>query len=337
MLLDKFPRVSLAHLPTRLEPLPRLSEYLGGPKIFVKRDDCTGLASGGNKTRKLEFSMAEALHLKADTIVTVGAMQSNHVRQAAAAACKLGLACEVLLEHRITDPTDLYANSGNVLLDRIFGANLREYSAGTDFDAELLDVADEIRAKGGKPYIIPGGASNAVGALGYVGCALEMLEQFEAQHLAVDQIITATGSAGTQGGLIVGLKAMQSEIPLLGIGVSAAQDVQEEKVFKLACDTAEHVGKPGVVHRNDVVANCDYIGAGYGVPTDSMNEAVMLLARLEGLLFDPVYSGKALAGMIDMIRTGRFDDARNIVFLHTGGSAALFAYADQLQMGSNQP
>ncbi len=331
MLLDKFPRVSLAHLPTRLEPLPRLSEFLGGPNIFVKRDDCTGLASGGNKTRKLEFSMAEALHLKADTIVTVGAVQSNHVRQAAAAACKLGLACEVLLEHRITDPTELYANSGNVFLDRIFGANLRDYPAGTDFEAAMLSVAEEVRSNGGQPYIIPGGASNSVGALGYVGCAVEMLGQFEQQNLTVDHIVTATGSAGTQGGLVVGLKAMHSEIPLLGVGVNAPRDVQEEKVFKLACDTAEYIGKPGIVAREDVVANCNYIGAGYGVPTESMNEAVMLLARLEGLLFDPVYSGKALAGMIDMIRTGQFDDASNIVFLHTGGSAALFAYADQLQ------
>ena len=330
MLLDKFSRVSLAHLPTPLEHLPRLSGHLGGPDIYVKRDDCTGLATGGNKTRKLEFSMAEALHLKADTIVTVGAVQSNHVRQTAAAACKLGLACEVLLEHRVTDPTDLYANSGNVFLDRIFGANMHEHSAGTDFDAEMLKVAEDIRSQGGKPYIIPGGASNTVGALGYVGCALEMLDQFEQQNLVIDHIVTATGSAGTQGGLIVGLKAMQSKIPLLGIGVNAPQDVQEEKVFKLACDTAEYVGKPGVVAREDVVANCNYIGASYGVPTDSMNEAVMLLARLEGLLFDPVYSGKALAGMIDLIRTGRFEDAKNIVFLHTGGSAALFAYADQL-------
>lgn len=310
--------------------MPRLSKHLGGPDIYVKRDDCTGLASGGNKTRKLEFSMAEALHQGADTIVTVGAVQSNHVRQTAAAACKLGLACEVLLEHRISDPRELYTNSGNVFLDRIFGAKLREYPGGTDFEQAMSDVAGEVRASGGIPYIIPGGASNAVGALGYVDCAMEMLGQIKEQDLAVDHIVTATGSAGTHAGLIVGLKAMRSDIPLLGIGVNVPQDVQEERVFKLACETAELVEKPGIVAREDIIANCEYIGAGYGVPTDSMNEAVLMLARLEGLLFDPVYSGKALAGMIDLIRKGFFVDAKNIVFLHTGGSVALFAYADQL-------
>jgi len=332
VLLSEKPRVILGHLPTPLEYLPRLSEHLGGPDIYVKRDDCTGLATGGNKTRKLEYSMAEAMEQGADTIVTVGAVQSNHVRQTAAAACKLGLKCEVLLEHRIADPSTPYRTSGNVLLDRIFGANLREYPGGTDFDQEMSVVADEIRASGGKPYLIPGGASNSVGALGYVNCAVELLEQFEEQDLAVDHIVTATGSAGTQAGLIVGLKAMQSEIPLLGIGVNAAKQEQEEKVYGLACETAELVGVPDIVARDDVVANCDYVGDGYGVPTDGMNDAVLLLARLEGLLFDPVYSGKALAGMIDLIRNDELDGAKKIVFLHTGGSVALFAYADQLRM-----
>ena len=330
-MLEQFPRVSLAHLPTPLEHLPRLSQHLGGPEIWVKRDDCTGLASGGNKTRKLEFSMAAALAEEADSIVTVGALQSNHVRQTAAAAARLGLACEVLLEHRVVDPSEPYANSGNVLLDKIFGANLREYPAGANFASELQVVAEEVRAAGGKPYIIPGGASNEVGALGYVNCALELLQQAEQQGLHFDHLITATGSAGTQAGLVVGLKAAAGKLPLLGIGVSAPRDEQEAKVYQLAAETAAFIGKPGIVAREDVVANCDYIGAGYGVPTEAMNEAVLLLARLEGLLFDPVYSGKALAGMIDLLKKGEFDGARNIVFLHTGGSAALFAYQDQLK------
>lgn len=309
--------------------MPRLSKHLGGPNIYVKRDDCTGLASGGNKTRKLEYSMAAALEEGADTIITVGAVQSNHVRQTAAAACKLGLKCEVLLEHRIADPSEYYAGSGNVLLDKIFGANLREYPGGTDFEQAMAEVADEVRAQGGKPSIIPGGASNKIGALGYVNCAIELLGQIEEQGLDISHIVTATGSAGTQGGLIVGLKAMESTIPLLGIGVNIPQQDQEEKVFKLACETAEYIGKAGCVAREDVVANCNYVGDGYGVPTESMNEAVLMLARTEGLLFDPVYSGKGLAGMIDLIRNGTLSDG-NIVFLHTGGSAALFAYADQL-------
>lgn len=332
MKLSEFPRVPLAHLPTPLEHLPRLSDALGGPQIFVKRDDCTGLATGGNKTRKLEFSMGEALQNGADTIITVGAVQSNHVRQTAAAACKLGLKCEVLLEHRVADPSELYRNSGNVLLDRIFGANLREYAKGTDFDAAMAAVAEEVTSAGGTPYLIPGGASNPVGALGYVGCGLELLWQFKEQKLQVDHIVTATGSAGTHAGLAVGIRGGGSDLPILGIGVNAPQDAQEKRVYKLACETADLVGAPGVVSRGDIIADCNYIGAGYGEPTDSMNEAVLMLARFEGLLFDPVYSGKALAGMIDYIRQGRFSTTDTIVFLHTGGAAGLFAYADTLNL-----
>lgn len=332
MQLSKFPRVSLAHLPTPLEYLPRLSEHLGGPQIFVKRDDCTGLATGGNKTRKLEFSMGEAVERGADTVITVGAIQSNHVRQTAAAACKLGMKCEVLLEHRIGEPSKTYTTSGNVFLDKIFGANLREYPGGTDFDGAMAVVADEVRAGGGNPYIVPGGASNSVGALGYVDCGIELLQQFAERDLAIDHIVTATGSAGTHAGLAVGLRGSGSDIPIQGFGVNAPEDVQEERVFKLAVETAELVGFPGCVDRDDIVADCNYIGPGYGRPTDSMNEAILMLARLEGLLFDPVYSGKALAGMIDYIRQGRFTDSEKIVFLHTGGSAGLFAYADSLTL-----
>ncbi len=330
--LSRFPRVPLAHLPTPLEHLPRLSQHLGGPDIYVKRDDCTGLATGGNKTRKLEFSMGEALQRGADTIVTVGAIQSNHVRQAAAAACKLGLSCEVLLEHRVAQPSATYASSGNIFLDRIFGANLSEYPGGTDFDVAMAEVADEVRGNGGTPYIIPGGASNTVGALGYVACGIELLEQFAEQDLAIDHVVLATGSAGTHAGLAVGLRGSGSDLPMLGIGVNAPQDVQEERVYKLALDTADLAGAAGCVGRADIIADCNYIGPGYGEPTESMNEAVLMLARLEGLLFDPVYSGKALAGLIDYVRQGRFIEGQKIVFLHTGGSAGLFAYADSLKL-----
>ncbi len=332
MLLKGFPRVPLAHLPTRLEHLPRLSQELGGPDIWVKRDDCTGLATGGNKTRKLEFSMGEALEQGTDTIITVGAVQSNHVRQTAAAAAKLGMQCEVLLEHRVGKPTELYKTSGNVLLDRILGANLREYEKGIDFDAEMDRIAGEIRADGGTPYIIPGGASNPVGALGYVGCAEELLQQCEEQGIVFDHAVLASGSAGTHAGFVVGLRASGSDLPIQGFGVNVPQAEQEEKVFGLARATADFIGKPGCVARDDIVADCNYIGPGYGEPTDSMNEAVLMLARLEGLLFDPVYSGKALAGMIDYVHEGRFVKGQNTVFLHTGGVAGLFAYADILDI-----
>ncbi len=332
MLLSRFPRTRLAHLPTPLEHLPRLSAHLGGPEVFVKRDDCTGLATGGNKTRKLEFVMGEALRLEADTVITVGALQSNHVRQTAAAACKLGLGCEVLLEHRIADPSRVYRRSGNVLLDRVFGANIREYPEGTDFDAAMEAIAEDLRTAGRVPYIVPGGASNRIGALGYVNCALELMAQANEMQLVIDRLVTATGSAGTQAGLVVGLKAAHADVPLLGIGVGARRQEQEEKVYELATETAAYVGAPDCVAREDVVANCDYVGGGYGVVTEAMNEAVLLLARLEGLLFDPVYSGKALAGMIDLVRRGEFRKSDNVVFVHTGGSPALFAYEDQLEL-----
>ena len=252
--------------------------------------------------------------------------------QTAAAACKLGLSCEVLLEHRVEHPSETYTSSGNIFLDRIFGANLREYPGGTDFDTAMAEVADEIRANGGIPYTVPGGASNTVGALGYVDCGIELLNQFSEQDLDVDHIVSATGSAGTHAGLIVGLRGSGSDLPILGIGVNAPQDVQEERVYKLATETADLVGAPDCVVREDIIADCNYIGPGYGQPTDSMNEAVLMLARLEGLLFDPVYSGKALAGMIDYVRQGRFTKGQKIVFLHTGGSAGLFAYADSLTL-----
>ncbi len=331
MLLSRFPRVSLAHLPTPLEHLPRLSRHLGGPNIYVKRDDCTGLGTGGNKTRKLEFLMADALQHEATAVITQGAVQSNHARQTAAAACKLGLKCELVFEKRVGDAPDSYRNSGNVLLDRIYGARIREVEKGTDMEAAMAQVAEELRSAGETPYTIPGGGSNPIGALGYIDCALEILSQANARGIAVDHVVHATGSAGTQAGLLVGLKASHSGIPLLGIGVNAPREIQEEKVWKLALETAEYVGAPGVVQRKDVVANCDYVGPGYGIPTAAMNEAVLLLARLEGLLFDPVYSGKGLAGLLDLVRNGALRGAQEVVFVHTGGTAGLFGYSEQLR------
>jgi L-cysteate sulfo-lyase len=330
--LSRFPRVPLAHLPTPLEFLPRLTSHLGGPKIFVKRDDCTGLGSGGNKTRKLEFLMADALRLGATTVITQGAVQSNHARQTAAAAARLGLKCELVFEARIEDASDIYRRSGNVLLDKLFGARIRTVARGTDMAAELEKVAKRLTRDGDVPYVIPGGGSTPTGALGYVGCAFELIAQVNGQNLVIDHIVHATGSAGTQAGLAVGLKAAHANVPLLGIGVGAGRDTQEQRVFELATETARFVGADGVVRREDIVCNCDYVGPGYGVPTPAMNEAVLLLARLEGLLFDPVYTGKALAGMIDLVGKGFFDEADNIVFIHTGGSAGLFAYGDQLNL-----
>jgi L-cysteate sulfo-lyase len=326
MHLARFPRVFFSHLPTPLERLDRLSEYLGGPTLWVKRDDCTGLGTGGNKTRKLEFLMADALAKGADTLLTQGAVQSNHCRQSAAAAAKLGMKCVLLFEKRLSDPDDAYKTSGNVLLDQIFGASLLEYETGTDMNKALETVARKVRAEGGRPYVIPGGGSNEIGALGYVNCALELVAQANDQGLKIDHLVHATGSAGTQAGLVVGLKAMNAQIPVLGIGVNAAKEIQEERVYSLAVKTAEYIGAPGCVERADIIANCDYVGEGYGVPTPGMVEAVHTAARLEGLLFDPVYSGKGLDGLCDLIRSGHFQKDETVVFLHTGGSVGLFGY-----------
>ena len=330
MLLSRFPRISLAHLPTPLEFLPRLSEHLKGPNIFVKRDDCTGLGAGGNKTRKLEFLIADALKEKANVVITQGAVQSNHTRQTAAAAARVGLQCELVFEKRVEAASKAYMESGNVFLDQLFGAHIREVEKGSDMQKEMENVASELKAKGLIPYIIPGGGSNPIGALGYVDCVFELLNQANKENIVIDAILHATGSAGTQAGIVVGAKAMNSNIPILGIGVNAGKDEQEEKVYKLACELSDYMGLPGLVKRNDVVTNCDYVGDGYGVPTKAMNDAILMLARLEGLLFDPVYSGKGLAGMIDLIRQGYFKGQENIVFIHTGGAAGLFAYHDIL-------
>ncbi len=326
MHLARFPRIHLAHLPTPLERLDRLSKELGGPEIWIKRDDCTGLSTGGNKTRKLEFLMAEAQAQNADLVMTQGATQSNHARQTAAFAAKLGMDCHILLEDRTKSKDPNYLYNGNVFLDRLHGATDEKREMGLDMNAEMEAVADKFRAQGRNVYTIPGGGSNATGALGYVNCALELTAQANDRGLVIDQLVHATGSCGTQAGLVVGLTAMNSQIPLLGIGVRAARAQQEKSVFWLAKATAQKLGCPDVVKREDVIANCDYVGPGYGFPATDTLEAISMFAQLESILLDPVYSGKGAAGLIDLIRKGHFKKGERVVFLHTGGSAALFGY-----------
>ncbi|MGC1428090.1 MAG: D-cysteine desulfhydrase [Albidovulum sp.] len=326
MHLARFPRHFLAHLPTPLERLDRLTKELGGPEIWIKRDDCTGLSTGGNKTRKLEFLMAEAIAQGAEMVMTQGATQSNHARQTAAFAAKLGMKCHILLEDRTGSNNANYNYNGNVLLDHLHGATTQKLPAGGDKNAEMEVIADQMRADGKKIYTIPGGGSNPTGALGYVNCAFEMLAQVNNSGMKIDHIVTATGSAGTQAGLIVGLKAMNAQIPLLGIGVRAPKAKQEENVYNLACATADKLGCSGVVSREDVVANTDYVGEGYGIPTESGLEAIRMFAELEAILLDPVYSAKGAAGFIDLIRKGHFKKGERVVFLHTGGATALFGY-----------
>lgn len=328
MLLSRFPRLHFAHLPTPLEPMDKLSRLLGGPRLWIKRDDCTGLAGGGNKTRKLEFLMADAQAQKADTVITQGATQSNHVRQTAAVAARLGMTCEVILEDRTGSLDEDYNLNGNVLLDQLCAARLSKVPGGTDMNAAMDDAAQSLRSDGRRPYVIPGGGSNPVGALGYVNCALELLYQAAAMDLDIDLLTHATGSAGTQAGLVAGLACSNAQLPVLGVGVRAPKDTQEDNVFRLASATAALLGAPDAVAREQVVANCDYVGAGYGIPRADTIEAIELFARHEGILLDPVYSGKGAAGLIDLLRRGELSDTRNVVFLHTGGAQALFGYRE---------
>ena len=329
MHLARFPRVRLAHLPTPLELAPRLSEALE-VEIWIKRDDCTGLAGGGNKTRKLEFLLGEALAHDADTLVTQGAVQSNHVRQTAAAAAAHGLDCEIILEDRTGSTAGDYVGNGNVLLDRLFGATIRTVPGGSDMAAELETTAAAVRARGGRPYVIPGGGSNAVGALGYVDCAREIVVQADELDLSIDRIVTATGSAGTHAGLVAGLAVMGTDIPVLGIGVRAPKPKQEENVLKLARETAALLGRPDAVTAGMVVADCDYVGAGYGLVDQGVIDALMLAARTDGIVLDPVYTGKAMKGLIALARAGRFD-GETVVFLHTGGAQGLFGYQTEIE------
>lgn len=331
-----FPRVSLSHLPTPLEYCPRLSEELtgGDVEIYVKRDDCTGLANGGNKARKLEWLMAEAIEEGADYVMTQGATQSNHARQTAAAAAKLGLKCHILLEDRTGSKDTQYNQNGNVLLDDLFGATRekRPGNEGLNMNAEMEFVAESYRKeKNANVYTIVGGGSSPTGALGYVNAAFEMIQQFEDANLKVDHIVHATGSAGTQAGLVTGLKAAGSDINLLGFGVRAAQEKQEENIYKLAVATTEKIGMTGIVERSDVNADCNYVGEGYGIPAESTIEAIRMFAEFEGILLDPVYSGKGAAGLIDYCRKGNFQKGDKIVFIHTGGQTALHGYVSSFQ------
>ncbi len=332
MHLARFPRLSLGHFPTPLEALPNLSRFLGGPTLYIKRDDSTGLATGGNKTRKLEFLLADALKQGADIIITQGATQSNHVRQTIAAANKLGLQTQVLLEQRVDKFGDDYQHSGNILLDNLLGGTIVEHlPAGSDMQQAMEALADQLRAGGHTPYVIPGGGSNPIGALGYVACAEELLYQSSQQRLRIDHVIHATGSTGTQAGLVAGLAATNSHIPVLGISVRASREKQEENVYSLASRTWQLLGARGELDHDAVVVNSDYVGEGYGLPTAATLEAIKLLAEIEGILLDPVYSAKGMAGLIDLIRKGRFSQGENLVFIHTGGSAGLWGYRQLLE------
>ncbi len=327
MNFSKFPRRQYLQGATPIEPLPSLSKALGGGvNLYVKRDDLLPGAAGGNKTRKLDFCIADAMEKGADTIITCGAVQSNHCRLTASWSAKEGLACHLILEERV-EGSYKEEGSGNNFLFELLGVNsISVVKGGSDMMGEMKKKFDALKEEGRKPYIIPGGASNAIGALGYAACAEETMGQLNTMHLNIDHIVLPSGSAGTHAGMVTGMIGINADIPISGVNVSRAKDAQEEIVYKLAVETAEKLAVKGGVGREDVVCFDGYVGAGYSLPTDGMVEAVKLFAGTEAILLDPVYSGKAAAGLIDLVRRGHFPGGSNVLFLHTGGSPALYAY-----------
>jgi L-cysteate sulfo-lyase len=328
--LDRFRRVPLGHLPTPLEPMQRLRAALGRqcPALYVKRDDCTGLATGGNKTRKLEYLMGDALARGAGAVVTFGALQSNHARQTAAAAAKLGLACDLILVEMVARESEAYRRSGNVLLDRLLGARVHVVPPDRA-GAALAEVTDAHAREGRAVCVVPVGGSNSLGALGYVRAFGELEVQARAMSIAIDAIVHATSSGGTQAGLIAGAHLASSRARILGVNVYKPHAAElAEQVNALARETLQLLGgdTEGVAERVHVVDG--WLGDGYGLPSDAMREAVELAARTEGLLLDPVYSGKAMAALVGGVRRGQFERDETLVFWHTGGTAALSAYAD---------
>ena len=330
MNLARFPRRRYTEGFTPLEAAPRFSAALGGPNIYFKRDDLLGLSAGGNKTRKLEFLVADALARGADTLITCGAVQSNHCRLTLAAAVKEGLKCRLVLEERVPNSYKVDAGGNNFLFRLLGVEEIRVVPGGSDMMKEMDRVADAVSAAGRTPYVIPGGGSNPIGATGYVSCAEEILAQTFEKGVNIDRVVCASGSAGTHAGLVTGFYGNNSNIPVVGIDVSRPKEVQEKLVFDLVQRTAAHVGIGTDIPREAVLCFGDYVGRGYSLPTAGMAEAVRLVARTEGILLDPVYTGKAMAGMIDLARNGFFRKGENILFVHTGGSPALYAYMPDL-------
>lgn len=326
MYLARFPRRRYTSGTTALEFLPRLTQVLGGPRIYIKRDDQLGLTAGGNKTRKLEFLIADALAQGADTVITVGAVQSNHCRLTAAAAVREGLKCRIVLEQRVPDSYDPRASGNNFLFDLLGVEAVTVVNAGEDLAAVMAGIRDELAAVGRRAYIIPGGGSTPLGALGYVACAEEILSQAFEQGIVFDRVVCASGSGGTHAGLLVGMAGNHANLPITGINVRRERDIQEAHVHGLAQSTAELLQLPFGVPHAAVVCRDEWVGPGYSLPTPEMVEAVRLLAGLEGILLDPVYTGKAMAGLIGLVRSGEIAPHEKVLFLHTGGSPALYAY-----------
>jgi D-cysteine desulfhydrase len=326
MNLAQFPRRRYTENETPLEFLPRFTNALGGPNVYIKRDDLLGLTAGGNKTRKLEFLVADALAQGADTLITCGAVQSNHCRLTLAAAVKEGLKCRLVLEERVPGSYNPEA-SGNNFLFRLLGVEKTEVvPGGSNLMAAMQKVADDLAKDGRKGYVIPGGGSNPIGATGYVACAQEIQGQLFEKQILIDRLVVASGSTGTHAGLLTGFYGCNMNIPIVGINVSRDPNDQDPLVYDLVQKTAERVGVRQAIPSEAVITFGDYWRPKYSVPNKKMVEAVSMMAKTEGILMDPVYTGKAMAGFIDLSRKGYFKKGENILFVHTGGAPGLYAY-----------
>lgn len=326
MNLAQFPRRRYTEGKTPIEFLPNFTKALGGPNVYIKRDDLLGLTAGGNKTRKLEFLVADALSKGCDMLITCGAVQSNHCRLTLAAAVKEGMKCRLVLEERVAGTYDKNA-SGNNFLFRLLGVDRIAVVPGkSDMMQAMEKAVDEAAGEGFKPYIIPGGGSNPIGATGYVACAQEIQEQLFETGLDIDTLVVASGSSGTHAGLLTGFYGSNMNIPVLGIDVARDKEVQEELVYSLVEKTADRVGVKAGVPREAVTCYGDYWYPHYSLPNGKMVEAVNLMAKTEGILLDPVYTGKAMAGLVDLSRKGVLKKGENVLYVHTGGSPALYAY-----------
>ncbi|ALF60840.1 cysteine desulfhydrase [Psychrobacter urativorans] len=323
------PRELLGFFPTPLIELTKLSQKLDGPKIFMKRDDNTGLALGGNKTRKLEYIIGDALAQGADTIITAGAAQSNHCRQTAAAAASLGLECHLVLGGQ--EPN--HAN-GNLLLDKIFGCHI--HWAGSNRKGEdIPKIVEQLKKEGKKPYIVPYGGSNERGALAFVEAFRELESQRQSMNISLTHIIFASSSGGTHAGLMLGNKIFNTAYQIVGINIDKGETDKvpfDQYIVALANSTATLIGAEYDFSASDLILNSDYVGEGYGVIGTLENEAIAMTAQTEGILVDPVYTGRAMGGLIDMIRSGKIKKTDSVLFWHTGGAPALFAYADNLEV-----
>ncbi len=334
MNLVRFPRRRYHHGATPIEPLDRLTELLGGPRIFIKRDDLLHLAGGGSKTRKLEFLVADALVRGADTLITGGAVQSNHCRLTLAAAVKENLACRLVLEERVPGSYQPDAGGNNLLFRLLRAEKITVIPGGSDMEAALEAEARQAREEGRNPYLIPVGGSNALGDLGYMACALEITAQAFAAGTAIDTVVCATGSGGTQSGLVAGFAALGGSLRVVGIDVVRPRLLQEERVYRLAQEAAAFAGIRAAIPREAVVCYDEYLGPGYSLPTPEMASAVRLLASTEGILLDPCYTGKAMAGLIDLVKRGAWSRNQGVLFLHTGGLPALYVGGFEALEGS---